>query len=175
MLPGVTFDLQMKPTPRYLVFILVGCLHLPAADGRVQPARVCEVLENLTAYTGAPVAIVGRFSFRDGRRFLSEQGCEPKENTTPAAFRVTFSATDGPKPPPVFEIESDMVYRKLRLIQKHTSLGKFPFGTPNFDRWAVVYGRVLAIKPGSIPENGEFPATTAELVCRGEAVIMFLQ
>jgi len=41
-----------------------------------------------------------------------------------------------------FELDAVALSRKLALMQQHTSLGKFRFGTPDYDRWAVVYGRV---------------------------------
>jgi hypothetical protein len=58
--------------------------------------------------------------------------------------------------------------RKLALIQQHTSLGKFRFGTPDYDRWAVVYGRVEARKAEAARQ------APANLVFRGSGVVVFL-
>ena len=49
---------------------------------------------------------------------------------------------------------------------KKTALGKFRFGTPEYDRWAVVYGRVVARKDDK--------KAAADLVFRGDGVIVFL-
>jgi hypothetical protein len=165
----------MKPT-LVCVLALLGAASLGAADGPMQPSQVCEVLEDLSAYSGKAVAVLGRFSFRGGKRFLSEQSCDGKTADGPAtaALRVIFNPSEGPKPPQVFEIGSAVAYRKLHLIQKHTSLGKFRFGTQDFDRWAVVYGRIVTGRPAE-PAKNEFGPVTTDLVCRGDGVVMYLQ
>jgi hypothetical protein len=60
------------------------------------------------------------------------------------------------------------VNRKFADVRRRTSLGKFRFGTPDYDRWAVVYGRVVSRKGEAASQ------APAELVFRGSGVIVFL-
>ena len=57
---------------------------------------------------------------------------------------------------------------KLTEITRRTALGKFRFGTPGYDRWAVIYGRVEARK------GEDAKKAPANLVIRGASVILFL-
>jgi hypothetical protein len=65
----------------------------------------------------------------------------------------------------VFALDAVSVSRKLKVVQEQTSLRTFRFGTPDYDRWAVVYGRIEVDKN----KPGE-----AHLVYRGDGVILFL-
>ena len=61
-----------------------------------------------------------------------------------------------------------VVDKRLLAVQQHTTLGRFRFGSTDYDRWAVVYGRVESHK-------GEDPAKFgASLVIRGNRMIIFL-
>jgi hypothetical protein len=51
---------------------------------------------------------------------------------------------------------------KLRAMKRRTSLGKFKFGSADYDRWAVVFGR---LETG----NEEKP----QLIYRGDGAIFF--
>ena len=62
-------------------------------------------------------------------------------------------------------LDSAAVAKLIKAIQQRTALAKFRFGTPDFDRWAVVYGLV---EPGKRPEDGP------QLLCAGDSVVMFL-
>ena len=53
-------------------------------------------------------------------------------------------------------------------IARRTALAKFRFGTPGYDRWAVVYGRIQARK------GDDARKAPANLVIRGASVIVFL-
>ena len=59
--------------------------------------------------------------------------------------------------------------KKFAELVRHSSLGKFRFGTPEYDRWAVVYGRVVARK-GDADREGSPPTC----VFRGNGVVIFL-
>ena len=48
------------------------------AGPRLQPVTVCEVLQDLAAYDGKVVAVIGRFSFRQNGRWLGELKCAHK-------------------------------------------------------------------------------------------------
>ena len=75
---------------------------------------------------------------------------------------------DGPKPPDSYEFDAADLRRKLADIEKRTSLGKFRFGSLEYDRWAVVFGRVDAPKG---PDAGKTPPS---LTFRGDGVIVFV-
>ena len=143
--------------PGWVLFIL--CLGLsslpsfPAPESPLQPQRVCEVLHDLLANEGKVLAVVGKFSFREAGRSLSEEKC---------VLRIVFDSKSGPKAPTRLEIDAATVYKKLKLIKQHSSLGKPRFGSSDYDRWAVVYGRV------------ETQKAPARIVCPGEAVVVFL-
>ncbi len=159
-----------------------------AADPPLKPVRVCEALEDPTSYTGKPVALVGRFSFRETGRFLSEETCgrELKNGgvTWPATLRLAEDPKSAPKPPGVLEIDAAALDEKLKLIRRHTRLRNYPFGTPDYDRWAIVYGRFELSKdfinpPASGNGNGNGKKSgaeplPAELYYRGSGVILFV-
>ena len=46
------------------LLLLLVCPLIEAAEPALQPVTVCEVLQDLSAYDGKVVAVVGRFSFR---------------------------------------------------------------------------------------------------------------
>jgi len=129
-----------------------------AAEPAVEVVGVCEALKDLTSYSGKPLAVLGRFSFRaSSGRFLSEESCGHQ-------VKVAFDAQSAPKPPQPMVMDEKAVVEKLKLIKASTKLRQFRFGSEDYDRWAIVYGRLDPVKskPG------------ADLVCRGEGVILFL-
>jgi len=140
-----------------------------AADNALAPITVCEALKDLPAQDGKVVAVLGRFSFRREGRTINEESCGPKsapgEPDPPNTIRLTDDSKSGPKPPEVFALDAATVTRKLKAVQEHTTLRTFRFGTPDYDRWAVVYGRVEADKS---------KAGNARLIYRGDGVILFL-
>lgn len=155
---------------------------LPAAEPPLQPVTVCEALENLAAYDGKAVALVGRFSFRQSGRWLGEQQC-PHPFVTgghqwPNAFWIAFDPAGAPQPPTVLALDGALLAQKLRAVQAATSLSDFRFGSPDYDRWAVVYGRIETrphLMDGTRPHGFGYSASSpAQLVCHGEAVIIFL-
>src|SRR5215471_16079411 len=153
--------------PVFLIGILLLAVSAPGAEPALVPVTVCEILQDLPMYEGKPVALVGRYSFRQDGRWLGQEACE-LDPGTPATVWLTEDAREAPKPPADFELDGIMLARKLADIRKHTALGKFRFGTPDYDRWAVVYGRVEARKSDIAKK------AAAELVFRGDGVIIFL-
>jgi hypothetical protein len=141
-----------------------------AADPPIPTVTVCEVLADLPAHEGKDVAVLGRFSFRRDGRWIGEQSC-PVANgpaTAPPLLWLTEDSAEGPKPPENFEFDSALLNKKFAAMTKKTSLGKFRFGQPEYDRWAVVYGRVVARK------GADAQKAPADLVFRGDGVIVFL-
>ena len=54
-----------------------------AADAPLPVVRVCDILRDLPSYQGTAVAVIGRFSFREGGRFLTEKACSTKDDGQP--------------------------------------------------------------------------------------------
>lgn len=158
----------MPGAPR-LVFVFAALAGFPAAcaDSAIVPVSVCEVVRDLSMYQDKPVAVLGRYSFRQNGRWLAEQACEEQPGADPKLWLVE-DTKDGPRPPSDFEIDGPTLDRKWADMRKRTSLTKFRFGTPDYDRWAVVYGRV-EMRRGEASR-----AAPADLVFRGDGVVVFL-
>ena len=130
------------------------------------PYTVCEILHDLAAFDGKSMAVLGRYSFRQQEgRWVGEQSCE---GSTPPLLWVEEDAAAGPKPPDDFELNADVLSHKLGEVRRHTTLGRFRFGSPDYDRWAVVYGRVEPRKGDSAKK------ALADLAIRGDGVVIFL-
>jgi hypothetical protein len=157
------------PGPWRLVFLLGVLAALPAtsADSAIIPMTVCEILHELPNYDGKPVAALGRYSFRQKGRWLAEQSCEEPPPGDPTLWLVE-DTKDGPHPPDTFTLDAAAVERKLAEVRKRTSLGKFRFGASDYDRWALVYGRVESRK------GEDAKIAPADLVFRGDGVVVFL-
>ena len=138
-----------------------------AADPPIPPFTVCEILADLPAHEGKDMAVLGRYCFRRDGRWIDEQSCEPA-STVPPVLWLTEDSIDGPKPPGAFEFDAAALNKKFVGLTRHTSLGKFRFGTPEYDRWAVVYGRVVSRKGDAAKK------APADLVFRGDGVVIFL-
>ncbi len=151
---------------RSAVWLLLLAIAAPCADGPVVPYSVCEILGDLNKFQAAPVAALGRYSFRGQGRWLSEQACDGSSN--PPMLWLIEDGKEGPKAPGSFELDAVTLNRKFEDLRKRTSLGKFRFGSPDYDRWAVVYGRVQA-RTGDTAK-----IAPADLVFRGDGVVVFL-
>jgi hypothetical protein len=128
---------------------------------------VCEVLREIASLTGKDVPVLGRLSYRENGRWMSEQTCDPAAPAPPELWLLE-SSRDGPMPPRDYEIDAVVLKRKRIEMERHTSLGKFRFGTQDYDRWAIVYGRVE-------PRKGDDAKTApANLVFRGSGVVLIL-
>jgi hypothetical protein len=148
------------------VWILLFSLAAPCADGPIVPYTVCEILGDLAHFEENTVAALGRYSFRSDGRWLSEEACGGSSNSP--ILWLFEDGKDGPKAPNAFEIDGAALNRKFTDLRKHTALGKFRFGSPDYDRWAVVYGKVE-------PRTGDAAKKApADLVFRGDGVVVYL-
>ncbi len=138
-----------------------------AAGPPLTPVTACEVLRDLPAMEGKTAAVLGRYSFRQNGRWIGEQDCTPEVGEAPQLMLVEES--DAPRPPDTYELDGVAVERKLADVRRHTTLGKFRFGSPEYDRWAVVYGRI------ELRKGEEAKKAAANLVFRGSGVVIFLQ
>ena len=71
-------------------------------------------------------------------------------------------------PPRDYEIDAAVLKRKRIEMERHTSLGKFRFGTQDYDRWAIVYGRI------ELRKGDDAKIAAANLVFRGSGVVLIL-
>ena len=140
---------------------------LSPADRGIVPVSVCGLLRDLAAHEGQAVAVVGRYSYRTNAHWLDQQGCQPAPDLAPSLW-VVENLNDGPKAPGVFEFDAAELDKRLSEVQQHTTLGRFRFGSTDYDRWAVVYGRVESRKGEDATKFG------ANLVIRSNAMIIFL-
>ena len=138
-----------------------------SSESPIVPLGVCEVLHGLATGDGKDIAVLGRYSFRESGSWIGEQACDPPVEAPPQIWLVQSS--NGPMPPGTFELDAAALRKKLTEIQRHTSLGKFRFGTPDYDRWAVVFGQVKT------RHGDEAKKAPADLVYRGDGVIIFLR
>jgi len=144
------------------------------------------VLQDLPAYDGKVVAVVGRFSFRQTGRWLGEQKCAHKfvtgDQDWPNAFWVAYDPATAPKPPEVLAVNAAQLAQKLRQVKLGTALTKLAFGSSDYDSWAVAYGRVetrkdlVTVTAGGTRKNGfgYGESSPARLVCHGDAEVVFL-
>ena len=157
----------MVGSVRRWLYVGAALLCAKAADAPLIPVSVCEVVRDLASEDGKSAAVLGRYSFRANGRWIAEQACSPATDALPE-LRLLEDLKDGPKPPGNFEIDGVELRKKFAEITRRTSLGKFRFGTADYDRWAVIYGRVEARK------GEDAKKAPANLVIRGNGVIVFL-
>jgi hypothetical protein len=163
---------------------LLGAVTQAEAPGRVEPVRVCELLAGLEAWRGKTAAVIGRYSFRDNGRFMSEDACESHLTAGslawPDSIQLTADPAGGPKLPDGFDVDPVSTARKLKETRKATALGKFRFGSLEYDRWAIVYGRVepapgLATPPTSLkPGKNALEPAPLRLIYRGDGMIFVI-
>ncbi len=152
---------------RAITLALLATASAAAADSPITPLTVCEITADLAAHEGKDVAVLGRYSFRRDGRWISEESCEPAAKTLPTLW-LTEDSTAAPKPPGDFELDVPSLNRKFAELLRRTALGKFRFGNPEYDRWAVVYGRVVPRKSDAAHK------ASADLLFRGNGVVIFL-
>jgi hypothetical protein len=147
------------------IYLFVGLLGLMAAEPSLDPVRVCEATTNWKDYESKPVAVLGRYSFREAGpqkgRWLDEEGCDGGKLRT--AIRLTLDVQTAPKPAYEVAIDQPALEKRLSEIRQHTTLGKFRFGSADYDRWAVVIGRM--------ERRGE---EDFQLTYRGDGAVFFL-
>ena len=139
-----------------------------AADPPIAPVTVCEILTDLTAHEGKDYAVLGRYSFRRDGRWIGQDACGTSKEAAPPMLWLNEDSSVAPKPPGDFELDGAVLNKKFAEMLKHTTLGKFRFGNPEYDRWAVVFGRVVAHKGDGTKK------APADLVFRGSGVVVFL-
>jgi hypothetical protein len=136
------------------------------ADGAIVPQTVCEIIHDLAVQDGKVVAAVGRYSFRADGRWLGEQSCETA-SPTPSLWMVE-DLKEGPRPPEPLNLDKAALKKKFADVQRRSALGKFHFGTSDYDRWAVVYGRVER------RTGDDAKKAPANLVFRGSTLIFVI-
>ena len=140
-----------------------------ATVSAIELVRVCDVLRNLEQYRGKTLAVVGRYSFRANGRYLSESACAPEGGgaAPPAQLPLRLDSKDAPRLPEPFDLDAAAADRQLKLVRQTTQLGKFRFGSLDYDRWAIVWGRVENVAD----HEGQPPRP--HLVYRGDGLIFF--
>ena len=138
----------------------------------VVPLTVCEVVRDLSTHTGKTLAILGRYSYREsGGSWVSEDACAAATDGQPQPASPELWMTvdrNGPRLPDDYELDGPVLHRKLAEMRRRTTLAKFRFGTPDYDRWAVIWGRVEPRKPDDRRK------AAADLLYRGEGTIYFI-
>lgn len=165
-----------------LAMALLSGAGLQAAEPEAPPVRVCDILHDLASYDGKVVAVIGRFSSRAGGRFMSEQGCavvKNGEHSDATAIQIFYDAKTAPRPPHGLSFDRDLIYKELESVKRQTSLANFRFGSQDYDRWAVVYGRIEVNKdtPSAAlvkPAEKEFEPAPARLICTSNTMVVFL-
>ncbi|HKW75390.1 MAG TPA: hypothetical protein VJN64_07690 [Terriglobales bacterium] len=169
---------------------LTACLTLlafaPGAllsqDAPLKPVTVCEVLKDSKLYDGRVVAVLGRFSYRAEGRWMGEDSCRTSvagESAEPSdIIWLSYSPESAPRMPAGYQVDGATAAEKIQLVRKHTTLGKFRFGSSDYDRWAVVYGR-FKVEPKDLgtspPAKKVHHDAPAELLYAGDGYVMFLR
>jgi hypothetical protein len=107
--------------------------------------------------------LLGRLSSRESGRFLGEEKCA--DGGKPALLELHSDRQAGPLPDGSIDVDTAAVERSITEMKKSTPLHTFPFGSGDFDRWAIVYGRVA-----SVPA----PPKPGRLVLRSDSLIIFV-
>ncbi len=178
----VGVDAVIRNLGYFCISVVLFCTVELFGQTPVQVLRPCDVLSDLRSYHGKSVAIVGRYSFRQNGRFFSEAACEHELKSGdfqwPASLQIVFDDRSAPKPPEHLELDSGSVYGMLGSIQLRTQLAKFRFGTPDYDRWAVAFGRIEITKdfehPAASGRRNPLEPAPATLICVGDAAVVFL-
>ena len=172
VLSGLMITMALQGQGRCLFWRLASvaallCALATAAEPPLVPLTVCEVLHDLPSLDGKTVVVVGRYSFRQNGRWMGEQACEVSPSMPPMIW-LAEDAKAAPKPPDGFELDAVALHRKFVDIRSHTSLAKIKFGNPDYDRWAMVYGRI-EVRKGEAAKQA-----AASLVFRGSGALVFM-
>ena len=154
-------------------------------EAPLEPVTVCEVLKDPKLYDGRVVALLGRYSYRTEGRWIGEDACKSPENnsstSTPEIIWLSYAPDSAPRMVSGYTVNGAAVAQKILLVKKTTALRKFRFGSSDYDRWAVVYGR-LRVEEKVASESGKKDArpqprngAAAELLYAGDGYVMFLR
>jgi hypothetical protein len=145
--------------------LLTCLLALAASEPAFDPVPVCEAISNWKGDNSRVTAVLGRYSFREAGphkgRWLDQESCPGKG--TRGTVKLAVDAQSAPKPPDQVAIDETALEKKLAEIRQHTALGKFRFGSADYDRWAVVIGRMER------RDDEDF-----QLTYRGDGAVFFL-
>ena len=152
----------------FLFLTMLACAQAMGADApaALQPVTVCEALAHPDDYAGKPLAVVGRFSFRENGRFISEKNC---------VLRVVLDGRNGPVPPVMFAVNNETAKQKLADVRKTTALANFRFGSSDYDRWAMVYGRIEPVPASEKRGAREFGDASSQILCRSQTLVIYLR
>lgn len=143
----------------------------------VIPVRVSEAVRELDKLSGKMVAIIGRFSFRETGRYLSERPCEGGQGGDERVIRVTFETAARSASITRVEFDGGAVRRELATVKRCNTLKKIRYGSTEYERWAMVYGRLeqpRKSEEAAPPPDKEFPNVAASVFCGGDAAIVSL-
>lgn len=165
---------------RHLVLVcaVLEATSISQGYGWAQPApvealTVCEAVKNLHSVVGKPFAFVGRLSFRRDGEWISEEDCgAPGQDRKTAVITLEYDTKDAPRVKTGWEVNGSTMRDKLALVRRSTKLVSFPFGTSDYDRWAVVYGCL------KLPDAGAKPAdkkAAAELLYAGDGYVLVVK
>lgn len=138
--------------------LLLLCMATSAlSQDVISTVTACEAVRGLPDLEGKPLAIAGRYSMRNGAHWISQECGAGKS----VKLRLLLDAQEAPHLPQNAALNERAAQEKLRQVHRSTSLEKFRFGSPDYDRWAVVFG--------SLQRSGnEF-----HLSYRGDGVVFF--
>jgi hypothetical protein len=174
----------MKPAICLVLLAIVPPASM-VGEAPLEPVTVCEVLKDSKLYDGRVVALLGRYSYRTEGRWIGEDTCKIPENSTntpsPEIIWLSYAPDSAPRMVSGYTVDGAAVAQKILLVKKNTTLRKFRFGSPDYDRWAVVYGR-LRVEEKVASESGKKDArpqprngAAAELLYAGDGYVMFLR
>jgi hypothetical protein len=98
--------------------------------------------------------LVGRASLRHAGR--------------PPTLWLVEDLKEGPRPPEPLNLDKAALKKKFADVQRRSTLGKFHFGTSDYDRWAVVFGRIER------RAGDDAKKAPANLVYRGSTLIFVI-
>jgi hypothetical protein len=147
---------------------LAACAAASCAENTLVPLTVCEIVRDLPAQDGKVVAAIGRYSFRSDGRSLGEQACDSDTPGVAPTLWLVEDLKEGPKPPEPLNLDKAALKKKFTEVQRRSALGKFHFGTSDYDRWAVVFGRIER------RAGDDAKKAPANLVFRGSTLIFVI-
>ncbi|HZU26529.1 MAG TPA: hypothetical protein VFA04_13470 [Bryobacteraceae bacterium] len=143
---------------------------LPALGAAAaHPVRVCDVLRKPEEYAGKAMLVLGRLSSRESGRFLGEERCS--DQGKPVLLELHPDRQAGPLPDGSIDVDRAAVEHDIAEMKKSTALHTFPFGSGEYDRWAIVYGRVEIPTANTKPASDRY---AGKIVLRSDSLVIFL-